>query len=54
MRHLVIVCNLGDAIPCDVRAGEDAIWLEGNDQARSSLSRGQLAARTTLAYLENP
>ena len=53
-RRLVIVCNLGDAFPCDVRAGDDAIWLEGNDHARSSLSRGQLPARTTLAYLENP
>ncbi|HEY4143650.1 malto-oligosyltrehalose trehalohydrolase [Pinirhizobacter sp.] len=53
-RRLVIVCNLGDLIPCHLRAGNDAIWLEGNEQARTSLSRGQLAARTTLAYLENP
>jgi maltooligosyltrehalose trehalohydrolase len=53
-RRLVILCNLGDSIACHVRAGDDATWLNGDEKARTALASGQLAARTTLAYLENP
>jgi maltooligosyltrehalose trehalohydrolase len=53
LRQLVVVSNLGAALPCAIVPAADARWLHGSDAARDALAVGELAAHHTLVYLES-
>lgn len=51
--QLVVISNLGAAVPCSVVPAADARWLHGSDAAREALGVGELTAFHTLVYLES-